>query len=129
MTHASQKTILLADDEPVIVNMISDLLELYDYNVITAANGAEAVAKFNAHQDSIALCITDIKMPQLTGDQVVCQIRAAAPQMPFIIISGFFRDGTPSDTNVVAHMEKPLQPDLLIQKVQQMINQPPQPCK
>ncbi|MFH1103166.1 MAG: response regulator [Pseudomonadota bacterium] len=80
-------TILMIDDEEVILKMLKMALEAYGHQVETAANGREGVRKFNeGHFDIV---ITDMVMPDLDGKGVVRHIRESERNgTPIIGISG-----------------------------------------
>lgn len=65
--------ILIADDEPAIVQLIRDYFEMQDYEVMEAANGFEALEKLSCRPDLILL---DVGMPMLDGFEVCERIRA-----------------------------------------------------
>ncbi len=67
------KTILVIDDESAIARIIALALDRYGYNVDTARNGAEGIAKFDS--EKYDLVITDIRMPGVDGNAVFYHIR------------------------------------------------------
>lgn len=79
--------ILIIDDEPVILENLSFILELEDYEVITAASGPEGVERFRQVHDIMAV-ISDMRMPGMTGMDVVKAIRDINPDMCVIILTG-----------------------------------------
>jgi len=81
--------ILIIDDEPSISRMLGDILEGFGYSTITANDGRQGVDLFTQHQQNIDLVISDVAMPKLDGYEVLTQIRAIAPQMPFLFITGY----------------------------------------
>ncbi len=78
--------ILLIDDEPDIVRVLSMSLRADGYEVVTALNGTEGVAAFEAEQPDII--ITDIKMPGMDGIEVLGKIKSKNPETEVIIITG-----------------------------------------
>jgi two-component system cell cycle sensor histidine kinase/response regulator CckA len=60
--------VLLADDEETIRNLGRRMLERWGFEVVVAEDGREAVEKFQAHKDTIALVILDLTMPHLDGE-------------------------------------------------------------
>jgi two-component system, cell cycle sensor histidine kinase and response regulator CckA len=73
-------TILLVDDEPLVREVAQRSLQLKGYPVITASSGSEGVERFQQERQSIGIVVADIKMPGLTGPQMIEQIRAIAPK-------------------------------------------------
>jgi len=93
------ETILLADDEPNVLETGKEVLESLGYRVLTARNGEQAVALFMDNSDSIDLCLFDIIMPVMGGDQAANSIRKVRPDMKIIFATGY-------DKNTQDHLAK-----------------------
>lgn len=72
-------SILVVDDEPMILDLMSDVLGTLGYRVDTAANGGEASRKIEARPYDLVL--TDVRMPQMSGLQLYDRILALRPEM------------------------------------------------
>lgn len=81
--------ILFVDDEVVITRMGRQLLEGLGYEVTVRTSSVEAFELFRAKPDYFDLVITDMTMPNLTGDQLTRKINAIRPEMPIILCTGF----------------------------------------
>jgi CheY-like chemotaxis protein len=83
----SQATILIVDDEPFNVDVLQQELEELNYQLITAANGREALSKIKSHQPDLILL--DLMMPVLDGFAVLAEIKADNDlrDIPVIIVS------------------------------------------
>lgn len=79
--------ILLVDDEADIRAMISDFLQLEGYQVVTAANGLEALDSLKQEHPDAA--IVDIEMPKMNGLEFARRVLAQSPNFPIIIISAY----------------------------------------
>lgn len=79
-----QGVILVVDDEEMVRNLLQRTLQEADYDVITAANGQEALDKVS--QFNISLVLLDIKMPGLDGFQVLDRIRQRS-DIPVIMLT------------------------------------------
>ncbi|MBQ0071669.1 MAG: sigma-54-dependent Fis family transcriptional regulator, partial [Spirochaetales bacterium] len=79
-------TILVVDDEKNIVSGLSLAFEDEGYQVITAQNGKEAWEKVNTNL--VDLVVTDLRMPEMTGDELIRKIAASYPTLPVIVLSG-----------------------------------------
>ena len=79
--------ILVVDDEPEILETISELLNAEGFRVTTAASGEEAAACFAA--DSFPLVITDMKMPGMDGLELLRKIKAQEEDTEVIILTGY----------------------------------------
>ncbi len=80
--------ILLVEDEPALRLLTQQTLERYGYRVITAADGAEALAIFTLRRSEIALVLTDIMMPVMDGPTVIPVLQRLQPGLPIIASSG-----------------------------------------
>ncbi len=87
LPHASRHTVLAVEDDDLIRSLLDDTLCDLGYRTITAANGQEALAALQAHQD-IDLLVTDVRMPLLNGVDLVAQARQAQPGLRVIYVTG-----------------------------------------
>lgn len=85
MEGGAIKSILVVDDEAVMRNFLFDVLE--DFDVEKASDGDEAIAKMR--QREFDLIITDMKMPRVSGEEVVKFARETYPHSRIIVISGY----------------------------------------
>ncbi|MCP3939856.1 MAG: PAS domain S-box protein [Desulfobacteraceae bacterium] len=81
--------ILVVDDEESIVQMEKKMLENLGYQISICTSSPEALKIFHNQPDDIALVITDMTMPDMTGIELVQKIRAIRPNIPIILCSGF----------------------------------------
>ncbi|WOH36344.1 response regulator [Thalassotalea fonticola] len=81
------KTILIVDDEPLIIKFLACFLSFHDYNVITAKSGQLALDKLK--QEAVDLIITDQNMPDMKGIELSQEIKQLFPNTPIIISSGY----------------------------------------
>jgi len=85
MAALDKKSILIVDDEAVMRDFLSDVLE--DFSVEKASDGDEAIAKIK--EKAFDLIITDMKMPRVSGEDVVKFARETYPDARIIVISGY----------------------------------------
>ena len=83
------RTILIADDEKEIRDVLESMLTTSGYQVLTARDGEDAVARFMAYRDTIDAIIMDIKMPRKDGLAAIRDIRAFGSQVPILVASGY----------------------------------------
>ena len=81
------KSVLVVDDEPMVLALTAGMLEELGCNAITAPNGAEALARL-AEGDRIDILITDINMPGLSGYELAERARRMRPGLQVILLSG-----------------------------------------
>jgi PAS domain S-box-containing protein len=80
--------ILLVDDEPAVRAVTTRTLEAFGYRVLTAEDGAEAIAVFVQHRHEIAAVITDLMMPVMDGAATIHALRRVDPTVKIIAASG-----------------------------------------
>ena len=79
--------ILIADDEEVMRDSLSDWLREDGYDVIAVASGAEAVEKVKSEPWSVLM--VDLKMPGMDGMEVVRQVKKISPELPIIMVTAY----------------------------------------
>lgn len=82
---AKKKKILVVEDEPMSVRVIQQILKTYQFELIIAHNGLDAIEKFK-HQD-ISLVIMDLYMPEMDGFEASKRIKQISKDTPIIVIS------------------------------------------
>jgi len=82
------ETVLLAEDEAIVAKLLSALLREAGFQVISCADGREAVETFQKYREEIDVVLLDYLMPELDGIEVFDSIHRAAPSLPVILMSG-----------------------------------------
>jgi CheY-like chemotaxis protein len=85
-------TILLVDDEDLVLEVGARVLEKLHYTVLKAENGRDAVALFARHSDRIILVILDMNMPGMSGGVVFEELRKLKPDVKVLLTSGYGLD-------------------------------------
>lgn len=115
-----QVSILYVEDEEKIRKYFSSMLKVLIKEVFVATDGLNALKIFKENKKNINLIVTDIKMPNLDGMELLKEIRNIDENIPYIITSAFFK---PEDLhlsikyNVSAYYKKPVDINKLIDKV------------
>ena len=86
-TGANRKRILVVDDEPDVITTLMESLEALGYEADGAGNGVEALACLE--DKKFDLVITDIRMPEKNGIDLLNDIKAEYPELPVVIITGY----------------------------------------
>jgi nitrogen-specific signal transduction histidine kinase/CheY-like chemotaxis protein len=110
-------TILVVDDEPLLRQVASRLLEKLGYQAIQAADGKMAVEIFQERGRQIDLVLMDMIMPGMNGCQTVQHLRALNPQVPIMLCSGYGDGKGKSLPPDVGYISKPYTLEVLSQKV------------
>ena len=114
------ETILVVEDEPMILKMTRDMLELLGYSVLTASNPGEALRLAREHASAIHLLMTDVIMPEMNGRDLAEQIREIRPRLGCLFMSGYTADviGPQGVLNAGVHfIQKPFVMHALAAKV------------
>lgn len=119
------KTVLVADDDTSFLTSLAEMVSLIDpeYDVMTAENGDQAISILRTLP--VDLLITDIRMPVVTGSELVLWMRENMPRTPVIVMSAS------NDTDMVTPIEgagyiffdKPLDVTRLIQAISNLLCQ------
>jgi PAS domain S-box-containing protein len=117
--------ILVVDDEIPILEVTKATLETYNYRVLTAKDGIEAIALYAQNHNGINLVIIDIMMPSMDGKTAIRTLKKINPDIKIIAISGLISSQemiTEIDNNVSAFISKPYSNDELLIIVNEIIN-------
>ena len=120
----SQQTILVADDESHILNVVSLKLRNAGFRVLTASDGQEALDM--ALQDRPDLLITDYHMPLLSGLELCQRLRQANAGIPAIMLTARGYNLEPADTansGILRMVSKPFSPRQLLATVQEVLKE------
>ncbi|TAN42716.1 MAG: sigma-54-dependent Fis family transcriptional regulator [Nitrospirae bacterium] len=116
--------ILIAEDEEITLNNILDTLQDEGYDVTAAQNGSEALQKLEqGHYDVL---ITDIKMPGMSGIELLAQTKEKYPETEVIVITGFGSIGSAVDAmkkGAYDYITKPFDLDEVTLRVRKIIDQ------
>lgn len=83
------ENILFVDDEEAIVDLGQRMLKRLGYKVLTMKNSVEALERFLSNPQEFDLLMTDMTMPQMTGDLLARKVQDVRPDMPIIVCTGF----------------------------------------
>jgi CheY-like chemotaxis protein len=116
--------VLVVDDEVSIRNMAATILSRHGYRVLTAGDGAEAIALFAPRSKEIRLLITDLSMPKLDGAALAGVVRRLNPAIRIIAVSGLGSAGGKSTTKDFTNsfLVKPFRPEALLTMVHDVLH-------
>lgn len=91
LSHVLKKsqTILVADDDPVVLDILRETLSRQGYPIVLAQDGEEAIQQLERHGEEIRLAIVDLLMPKRSGLQVLERLKQTAPTVKVILSSGY----------------------------------------
>ncbi len=81
------KSILIVDDNPNMSSLLSEMLEVFDYQSVRASDGSDALDKLS--ETEFSLVITDMRMPNMTGLELLREVKGRFPDIPVVLISGY----------------------------------------
>jgi PAS domain S-box-containing protein len=84
--HMGTRTVLLVDDDPVVRDLTTTMLESFGLTVLQASSGIDALSKLSPAVD---LLITDYAMPNMTGGELAALVSKAQPGIPIVFITGY----------------------------------------
>jgi DNA-binding response OmpR family regulator len=114
--------VLIADDEPAILQITSRALSRHGYDVITAPDGLSALRAGEERDGPIHLALLDIMMPGLKGTEVSAHLRAIHPKIEVLFMSGYRSEQIDTGALMDAHfIAKPFLPRTLVQRVNQIL--------
>ena len=123
--RGGSETILLVEDEPVLRELAKVILNDYEYRVLEACSGVEALKVFDDNDGKIDLLLTDMVMPEgLSGRELAQQLKARKPDLKVIYTSGYSSDvmGEDAELRDVKFLQKPYPPPRLAQVVRECLD-------
>jgi PAS domain S-box-containing protein len=121
------ETVLVAEDDAAVRDLVKQVLEEFGYRVIVAANGVEALAKFKANKERIQLVLLDVIMPKMNGKDTLDKIQAEKPGIKAIFMSGYTKDlldKNEADQRQFHFIQKPVSSRDLLTKVREVLDLP-----
>ena len=122
---AKQNTILLIDDEPLIIATVTAILEEFNHNVLSSLDGDEGIKIFKKDFNNIGLVILDMDMPNKSGLEVFYELKKISNDVKVIISSGYQNDERIKkvlDEGVKDFVPKPYSISTFINKVNSVLN-------
>ena len=119
------ETVLLVEDEDMVRNLASQILEETGYRVLAANGGEEAIQLFNAHKEPIHLMITDVVMPKMSGRDVADRLKQTHPETKVLFMSGYTDEAIVHHGIVDSHIafiQKPFSEVALSQKIREVLD-------
>ena len=104
------------------------MLEGLNYSTLTASNGQEALAVYDAHRAEISLILTDVVMPGMSGRELCAAFRERDPGIPLVIMTGYSSGPDTQFQGVAGVLNKPLMLENLAQVVSDALRGGNLPC-
>jgi len=120
-----KETVLVVEDEPVLRELIREVLQQYEYKVIEASSGVEALRIWDECDGKVDLLLTDMVMPEgMNGRQLATQLKNRKPDLKVIYSSGYSPESTGRDFghSDTVFLSKPYLPPQLARTVRQCLD-------
>jgi PAS domain S-box-containing protein len=119
------ETVLLAEDDTGVRQLVRHMLQLNGYTVLEAKNAQEALAYCQEYRGLISLVLADVVMPHISGPALVQKVVAMRPEIKVLYMSGYpdspmIPDGVINGT--MLFLEKPFSPETLTQTIRQVLD-------
>jgi len=111
------RLVLIVDDEVNIRNLLKNVLRRSNFQIVEAANGADALIKVNELRHRLHFIITDMHMPQLDGLGLIRNVKELLPALPIIVITGRLETSEREqlhEVGIAAIVEKPFLPQTIL---------------
>ncbi|MEO1740302.1 MAG: PAS domain S-box protein [Cyanobacteria bacterium J06629_9] len=128
LPHGQGQLILVVDDEASIRETVSAVLEVYNYRVLTARDGAEAVAVYTDHQQVIDVVLMDMMMPKMDGACSIRALQAINSRVKVVATSGLLASEARTgdvEPRPLAFLSKPYTHESLIKTLNHVLTQAP----
>lgn len=119
------ETILIAEDEDMMRNLLVEMLDSSGYQVITAENGREALSIYREQFGNIDLVILDMMMPELNGPEAFRRLKEINPEVKVLFSSGYDEQTQSQDIlneGVIGFLQKPYGVNDLLSKIRTVID-------
>jgi two-component system, cell cycle sensor histidine kinase and response regulator CckA len=120
--------ILIAEDEPPLLELFRKILQSAGYQVLTAQDGKKALKIAEQHTEKIDLLLSDVVMPEMSGVELAKALKSKRPESRIILTSAY--DQGMLVMNSGWHfIQKPYLPQRLLEEVQKALSIPPEQFK
>ncbi|HEY9656181.1 MAG TPA: response regulator, partial [Crinalium sp.] len=124
LPHGNGELILVVDDEAMIRQTTQAALEAYNYQVLTASDGIEAIALYAQHRDTIRLALVDMMMPSMDGMTTIRTLLKMNPQVKTLALSGLLSSTQISELEGIhtpTVLSKPFTTKELLENIHQVL--------
>ena len=116
---SGKETVLIVEDEEILRSFSCEMLKDLGYNVLTAADGEEALAVFQGNQEVIDLVVSDMVLPKKTGIELFSDLKQVKPAVKFILVTGYTLEE--AEENILRNMEAILMKPYTTEKIAALI--------
>jgi len=120
------ETILLVEDEDALRELVRSMLVDKGYTVLSARDGKEAMDMFTAKKNEIALVVSDMGLPMITGYDLFLELKSITPNVRMVIASGYLEPEIKAEifeAGIKDFIQKPYAPQVLLNSVRTVLDQ------
>jgi len=124
-TKGGTETVLLIEDEEALLEVVRQLLESKGYKVYTAQDGNDAIKTYKQYRQEIAVVLTDMGLPGMTGTDLYKKLKEIDPNVNVIFASGYFEPHVKSELYKVGakgFIQKPYSPDEVLRILREVLD-------
>ena len=121
------KTVLLVDDEEIVLGVGKQMLEKLGFSVLTAKNGKEALDVYKINQNDIDFVVLDMILPDMEAADTYVELRSINPAIKVLLSSGYGAGQQTSELlsrGCSGFIQKPFNMQSLSEKIEEIINSP-----
>ena len=121
------KTVLLVDDEEIVIGVGRQMLEKLGFTVLTAENGKEALEVYKNNQNDIDIVVLDMIMPDMGAADTYDELQSIHPAIKVLLSSGYGADQQTSELlsrGCSGFIQKPFNMQSLSEKIEEILNGP-----
>jgi len=121
------ETVLVVEDEALVLSLVREVLSDYGYSVLTASHGEEGLKVLSSHPGPIHLLLADVVLPMMAGPDLAARAASLRPEIRVLFMSGHtehtvLRHGVPGRPEGL--LQKPFDPDAVARKVREVLDAP-----
>jgi len=116
-----RRTILVVEDERLMLRLLRRVLSSSGYQVLTAADGEEAINIYRRHRREIDLVLLDLGLPKISGVEVFGMMKEANPAVCVVVASGYLERETKNkmhEAGVIQFVDKPYMIDKVLESLE-----------
>jgi DNA-binding NtrC family response regulator len=124
VTDGKGKTILMIDDEPAVLELLTDIFTEAKFEVIGATNPMEGIELYRQHRGSITMVVLDYSMPGMDGKAAFEELIKINKDVKVLLCSGYSQEETTSafgELRPAAFIQKPYQPAVLLERAERLL--------
>ena len=120
--RGNNELIMVVDDEAPVRNIAKQTLKMFGYRVVTANDGAEAIACYVRQKDEIALVLLDMMMPVMDGPATIRALEEINPEIKIIAASGLTTEGQVASPTVRVFLPKPYTAEIMLNAIHKVLH-------